>query len=171
MGVINVYEIALLSVFPGIMIFAGAMDLFTMTIPNKISLVLIAAFLLMAPFVGMGWYQFAMHLSAGMVFLLVGFAMFAAGLLGGGDAKILAVAGLWLGFDHIAEYTLYAAILGGIVTFGLLFMRKIPVPLWMIHQDWFSRLYYYKTGVPYGIALAGAALMVYPQTLWLAAIG
>jgi len=165
-----VYELALLTIFPGIMIFAGAMDLFTMTIPNKISLALIAAFLLMAPFVDMGWYQFAMHLSAGAVFLLIGFAMFAFGLLGGGDAKILAVAGLWLGFDHVLDYTMYAAILGGAVTLGLLAMRKMPVPIWMIHQDWFSRLYYYKTGVPYGIALAGAALIVYPNSLWITSL-
>jgi len=165
-----VYELAMMTVFPGIMIFAGAMDLFTMTIPNKISLVLIAAFLLLAPIVGMDWYQFGMHLSTGVVFLIIGFALFACGVVGGGDAKILAVAGLWLGFDHIIDYTAYAAILGGIVTFSLLFMRRLPAPIWMIHQDWFSRLYHYKTGVPYGIALAGAALIVYPQTLWITSL-
>ena len=150
------------------MIFAGAMDLFTMTIPNKISLALITAFLILAPFTGMGWYQFAMHLSAGALFLLIGFIMFACGLIGGGDAKILAVAGLWLGFEHIFDYTLYAALLGGAITFGLILMRRMVFPLWMIRQNWFSRLYHNETGVPYGIALAGAALIIYPNTLWLA---
>ena len=104
------------------MIFAGAMDLFTMTIPNKISLALITAFLILAPFAGMGWYQFAMHLSAGALFLLIGFIMFACGLIGGGDAKILAVAGLWLGFEHIFDYTLYAAV----TIFRMLENSKIP---------------------------------------------
>ena len=162
------YELALLSIFPGIMIFAGAMDLFTMTIPNKISLALIAGFFLLAPFVGMGWNEFGMHLAAGGLFLLIGFAMFAFGLIGGGDAKILAVAGLWLGFEHILDYSLYAAIIGGIITFGLLFMRRAIVPVWMVRQNWFSRLYHAETGVPYGIALADAALIIYPQTLWVA---
>ena len=70
--------------------------------------------------------------------------------------------------DHLVEYASYAALLGGVITFGLLFMRKMIVPIWMIRQDWFSRLYHDQTGVPYGIALAGAALLVYPNTLWMA---
>ena len=164
------YEFAMLSVFPGIMIFAGAMDLFTMTIPNKVSLVLIIAFLLLAPITGMGWEQFSMHLTTGAAFLVIGFTMFAFNLCGGGDAKILAAAGLWLGFDHVLDYALYAAIFGGIITIGLLGMRRLPVPIWLIHQNWFSRLYHYETGVPYGIALAAAALAVYPNTFWLSPV-
>lgn len=162
------YELLILFAFPGAMAFAGAMDLFTMTIPNKITLALIALFLVLVPFTGMGWYGFGMHLAAGLICLLVGFTMFAFNLIGGGDAKILAAAGLWLGFDHILEYTMLAAIFGGVVTFGLLGLRKMRVPIFMIRQDWFSRLYYHKTGVPYGIALAAAALVIYPHTLWVA---
>jgi len=149
------------------MIFAGAMDLFTMTIPNKISIVLILMFLLLAPFSGFGWFEFAMHISAGVLFLLIGFALFAFGIVGGGDAKLLAVVGLWLGFEHLYEYSVYAVVIGGVITIGILMMRKMVMPVWMVRQNWFSRLYHDQTGVPYGIALAAAALIIYPQTLWI----
>ena len=39
----------------------------------------------------------------------------------------------------------------------------------MSKQAWIARLHDAKTGIPYGIALAAAGVMVYPQTsLWVA---
>ena len=46
------YELAILTVFPAAVAFAGAMDLFTMTIPNRISLALVAGFAVLAPLAG-----------------------------------------------------------------------------------------------------------------------
>ena len=64
-------ELAVLTIFPAAVAFAGAMDLFTMTIPNRISLVLVASFLVMAPLAGMAPWQMAHHLGAGLVVLAV----------------------------------------------------------------------------------------------------
>jgi prepilin peptidase CpaA len=36
---------------------------------------------------------------------------------------------------------------------------------------WVERLHCSDSGVPYGIVLAAAALVVYPHTEWMAAIG
>ena len=82
-------------VFPFAMIFAALSDFFTMTISNRISLLLIAAFLLIAPFIGLTWGEFGMHLAAFGLVLAVTFALFAAGTLGGGDAKLMASTSLW----------------------------------------------------------------------------
>jgi prepilin peptidase CpaA len=38
-------------------------------------------------------------------------------------------------------------------------------------QGWLVRLHNPKEGVPYGIALAAAGLLVYPQTPFMAALG
>ena len=38
-------------------------------------------------------------------------------------------------------------------------------------QGWLMRLHDSKTGVPYGIALAGAGLLVYPDTSFMTALG
>ena len=78
---------ALLLIFPAVMTFAGAMDLLTMTIPNKISLGLIGSFIICGFIAGLSLEQFAIHFGCGLVILVIGIAMIAARLLGGGDAS------------------------------------------------------------------------------------
>ncbi len=89
--------------------------------------------------------------------------MFALRWIGGGDAKLAAAAALWLGFGMLIEYFLIASVAGGALTLAILAMRKIPLPAVTLGWEWLSRLHHPKAGVPYGIALAAAALMVYPH--------
>jgi prepilin peptidase CpaA len=46
----------------------------------------------------------------------------------------------------------------------ILALRRYPLPSWLSRQTWIDRLHNPKSGVPYGIALATAALLVYPET-------
>ena len=94
--------------------------------------------------------------------------LFARGIIGGGDAKLAAATALWLGFDHLLPYLLYASLLGGALSVGLIWFRMAPLPDWLARHDWAQRLHGKDAGVPYGIALAAAALAVYPQTPWMA---
>ncbi|MEZ5776260.1 MAG: prepilin peptidase [Hyphomicrobiaceae bacterium] len=151
------------------MALAGSMDLFTMTIPNRISIVLVAGFVVVAPFVGMSIEEFAMHVAAGSAVLALCFLMFARGWIGGGDAKVFAAASLWMGFDYLGVFTAYAAMGGGILTFVLLFFRLLPLPAFMAREAWLARLHHRQTGVPYGIAIAASALFVYPMTPYMQA--
>lgn len=159
-------EFALFLLFPAAMAFAGAMDLFTMTIPNRVSLFLIAAFAIVFPIAAFGWPTLFSHLGAGALMLVIGIGMFARGWLGGGDAKILAVASLWLGFDKLPEYLMLVAFLGGALALLLLFYRTLTPPLFLLRQEWAMRLHRKSTGIPYGIALAAAGLCIYPTTPW-----
>jgi len=108
------------------------------------------------------------HLAAGCVVLVAAFSLFARGIIGGGDAKLAAATALWLGFDHLLPYLLYASLLGGVLSVGLIWFRMAPLPDWLARHDWAQRLHGKDAGVPYGIALAAAALAVYPQTPWMA---
>jgi len=162
-----VFEVLLWCVFPWAMAYAGSMDLVSMTIPNRISILLVAGFVLLAPFAGLSAYDIALHLAAGTVVLALGIAMFSQGWIGGGDAKIFAAASLWLGFEHLWHFVGLSAIAGGFLTMGLLVYRVMPMPMLLAKQDWAVHLHDRKTGVPYGIAIAVAALMVYPSTQWL----
>lgn len=155
-----------LLMFPAIMAFAGSIDLLTMTIPNRVSLALVATFPLAAMLIGMDWMTFASHLGAGALMLVVGIGMFARGWLGGGDAKLLAAAALWLGFEHLAGYLLLVAIAGGALALLVLSYRNWVPPVWILGQHWAMRLHDRKVGIPYGIALAAAALWIYPSTPW-----
>jgi len=114
-----------------------------------------------------------LHLLAGAIGLAAGMAMFALGWIGGGDAKLFAVTALWLGWDSFFEYTVMAALLGGALTLGLLALRRLSLPAGLARVPWFARLANHQAGVPYGVALAAAALVVLPDTqvFHLAAIG
>ena len=160
-------DTALVLFFPFFMAFAGASDLVSMTISNKVSLVLMAGFMIFAFLIGMPWEAIAWHWGIFAVVLLVGFALFAFGAIGGGDAKLAASTALWLGWEHSMSYFVIAAFLGGMLTLLILRLRTMPLPERVSNVGWIARLYRADEGIPYGIALAAAAIMVYPQTPWM----
>ena len=160
-----------LLLFPALMAFAASSDLLTMTISNRLSLALAAAFFAVTLIVGMSLPAIGMHVVAGAIVLAVAFGFFAMGWIGGGDAKLAAATVLWFGFDHLLDYLLYAALFGGVLTLLLIYFRKLPLPGTLARQVWIQRLHETGGGVPYGIALAAAALTVYPKTGWMPAFG
>lgn len=155
---------AILLIFPLCMAMAAFSDLLTMTIPNRISLVLLASFLALAPFTGLGIQDILTHLAAGGTVFAACFALFALGIMGGGDAKILTASAVWFGLDHsLLVYVIYVSLLGGALSMLILFMRSqhsiilaygIPIPETMLH----------KKKIPYGIAIGAAAFMAYPSS-------
>ncbi len=48
-------EAAIFVIFPFCMVFAAVSDLLSMTIANRVSVILIAAFAVLAPLTGMDW--------------------------------------------------------------------------------------------------------------------
>src|SRR5579871_2684999 len=99
-----ILDITRLLVFPSLMAFAAASDLFTMTISNRVSILLAAAFLALATASGMAPYEILSHFGAGALVLGIAFFCFAMGWVGGGDAKVAAAAALWFGFGHLLNY-------------------------------------------------------------------
>lgn len=162
------FELAILLIFPAMMAFAAASDLFTMTISNRVSLVLVAGFLVMALLTGMALPTLGMHVLAGLFVLVVGFACFAFGWIGGGDAKLAAATALWLGWSQLLDYAVWASLLGGLLTLGLLALRGFPLhPPFLLREGWYAKITDARTGIPYGIALAAAGLMLYPSSFWM----
>ena len=156
-----------LLLFPALMAFAASSDLFTMTISNRLSLALAGGFVLLAAASGLAWPAVGMHLAAAALVLVISFILFTRGWIGGGDAKLAAATALWFGFDYLLDYMIYASLFGGALTLMLLQFRKLPLPQALAKQEWIQRLHDQAGGVPYGIALAAAALTVYPHTGWM----
>jgi prepilin peptidase CpaA len=156
-----------LLLFPAMMAFAASSDLFSMTISNRVTLVLVGGFFALAAFSGMAPADVLAHVGAALSVLAVTFLFFARGWIGGGDAKLAAATALWLGFDHLMAYLVYASIFGGILTVAMIRFRLMPLPQALAEQDWVKRLHKLDGGVPYGIALAAAALLIYPDTAWM----
>ena len=164
-------DIARLLVFPALMAFAASSDLLTMTISNRVSILLVLGFVCLAAATGMPLAAVLAHLGAGAMVLVVGFAFFARGWIGGGDAKLAAATALWLGWSGLYDFLLCAALLGGWLTFALLEFRQYALPPLLAGRAWIERLHRTDGGIPYGIALAAAALVVYPATPWMAPLG
>jgi prepilin peptidase CpaA len=156
-----------LTLFPATMAFAAASDLLTMTIANRISLILVAGFAVVAVLGGLSGTVLLLHLAAGAAVLAAAFVCFACRWIGGGDAKLAAATALWFGFGNLAEYLIDASILGGALTLLIVLFRTMPLPAALAGSEWAERLHRHDAGIPYGIALAAAALIVYPHSEWM----
>jgi prepilin peptidase CpaA len=149
---IGLYVVALIA--------AGASDLTRYEIPNGLSAALIGAFALLLP--SLPLTVLAEHLSAGLAVLVGAFLLFAVGLWGGGDAKLVAAASVWIGWRELAAFLLLTALLGAILALALLLARRLLAGRAGQHR-WYSRLLSPSEGVPYGVAIAAAALALTPR--------
>lgn len=160
----------ILMTFPVAMAFAAANDLFTMKIPNRISLALIGGFVAIALITRMPLETLGLHVVIAVAVLIATFTLFSLNMLGGGDAKLMAAGALWMGPDHIIEFVAYVTIFGGILAVAMLGYRNflpakaLPLPAWA------RRLHRTGEGIPYGIAIAAAALMLFPATAFFRAL-
>lgn len=163
-------EAATLLFFPTLMVFAAISDLLTMTISNRVSILLGVLFVIMAIACGLSTADILRHLACGAVMLVLTFCLFARGLIGGGDAKLAAATAIWLGFDHVGDYAFAASALGGLLSLFIIALRKCPWPSLPLSSSWTAHWLDSGTGVPYGIALASAGLFLYPGTaIWISA--
>jgi prepilin peptidase CpaA len=157
-------ELLVLFILPALLATAAGWDIASFTIPNFIQLALLAVFVVLVFALGMSPGVFAAHLLAGFVGLVIGFALFALGYVGGGDAKLFACVALALGLHDLLAYAMMASIFGGALTLCLLAGRKLPLPRMLAAQGWILRLHDEREGIPYGVALALGAFVILPHT-------
>ena len=140
------------------MLFAAYKDATTMKIPNWISVMILLAFLAITPFVWQGWAIFGQHLLVGLSVFLFGFALFATGSLGGGDAKLMAATAFWWQWTDLYQYVMWTAIAGGAIAIMILLARKF-MPAQVLYSPWFYKLIKEEPQMPYGLALAFGGIM------------
>src|SRR3954470_5731745 len=116
---------AILLIFPLCLAFAAISDLLTMTIPNRVSLILVLSFAVLAPLSGMALPAIGMHALGAILVFGICFALFALNVMGGGDAKLLSAAAIWFGYDPVLlSFLIYVGIFGGVVTLAILVIRS-----------------------------------------------
>jgi prepilin peptidase CpaA len=164
-------EAAILVIFPFCMIYSAVSDMLSMTIPNRVPLVLVAAFALIAPLAGMEWAEIGWHFAAGALVLAVTFGLFALGGMGGGDAKLLSATAVWMGLGMVlVEYLVYATLAGGLLTLAIVLYRKSPLSTVTGHLAILRNLADEKLGVPYGVALAIGGMAAFPSAALVQAV-
>ncbi|RFC64982.1 peptidase [Fulvimarina endophytica] len=140
---------------------AAVSDILTMTIPNRLCLLLAAGFPLAAYLSGMSLETAALHMAFGLAAFVMGFALFALNVFGGGDAKLMAATAFWIGPEAALPFVFDATIVGGIMAIAMIYVRSIAVPATgIVFAD---RLLSRETGIPFGVALAFAGLHAYAQ--------
>ncbi|HKQ46164.1 MAG TPA: prepilin peptidase [Rhizomicrobium sp.] len=157
-------EILVLVVLPLLLVAAAGWDIASFTIPNFLSLALSVVFAVFAFAAGLSTAVIGWHLLAGCIGLLIGFTLFALGYIGGGDAKLFAAMALWFGLKDFLPYALVASLFGGLLTLGLMLLRRCPLPAFLSHQGWVAKLHDVRSGIPYGVALVAGAFILLPRT-------
>ena len=154
----------LIAILPVLTVVAALHDLMTMKIPNWISIALVVGFFPAA--LALGLPLSVVGVSAGMALaaLFIGAGMFALNWIGGGDAKLLAAATLWMGLSGTLHFLLYTGLAGGAFCMLLLTARsRLPI-LAQTGPGWMMRLMQPKGDIPYGVAIAVGALLAYPAS-------
>ncbi len=113
----------------GLLIAAAWQDLRTLHIGNGLSISIAALFVGWAV-IGLmaGSYTlqaFGLSIACGAGLFAVGMAAFAAGILGGGDVKLLAAVGLFAGPAGILDLLLVTALAGGVL--GIVVLAGAPI--------------------------------------------
>ncbi|ANL44999.1 prepilin type IV endopeptidase protein [Rhizobium phaseoli] len=151
-------------VLPLCLAMAAFSDLFTMTIPNRVSLILIVSFLVLAPFLGFGPQAIGMHLAAAAIVLAACFALFAFNVMGGGDAKLLSATALWFGLNQSLTLLMAdVAAVGGLITLLILLVRTQSNTILAIGLPLPDSVLVAKK-IPYGIAIAIGGFMAFPSS-------
>lgn len=165
----SLLHLSALAFFPALMALSASMDLLTFTIPNRLCVALALGYVVFAALLGVPAVDILLNVSCALAILAMTFVMFSLGWLGGGDAKLAAATAAWLGWAAILDYGVAAALFGGILTLILLGARMAPLPAAFGRIAWLKRLHSASAGVPYGIALAAAGLLQYPNSsIWAA---
>jgi prepilin peptidase CpaA len=156
-----------LAVLPTLMIIAAASDVTALRIPNWLTGLTAALFFPAALFTGMPLSEFGYHLLGGAILFVAGFLLYSLGLFGGGDAKLMAAAGLWFGSSQSILFLTLTVFAG--------FFLALVVAGWSAFNLWaelrdlslrhkFQQL---KPQVPYGFALAVGAILTMPDSWWM----
>ncbi len=147
--------------FPLALLYAALRDLASYQIPNWLSLAIVADFFAGALATSLDISAIGWHLSAGLATLLVGILLFARGLLGGGDAKLLAACAVWVGWPGLPRFCLVVAVLGGLLALLVLGLRRVSLPAWWAERAWIRRLQSAEQGIPYGVAIGIGGVVVF----------
>lgn len=153
--------------FVAAMLWAAVSDLTTLRISNRLVVTTALGYALFAPAAGLALGEIAASLAVALLVLAVGFALFAGGYVGGGDAKLAAATVLWLGAGNALAYLVHVCLFGGAAALLLIAFRHTPLPPVAVGRGWIERLHGSASGMPYGVAMAAAALVMLPRTDWL----
>ncbi|HYM98748.1 MAG TPA: prepilin peptidase [Aestuariivirgaceae bacterium] len=155
-----------------LMLTAAVSDLRSYRLPNWLVAAVASLFIVAAAATGMPLSLALWHGLAGVLVLIAGFGLFTAGVIGGGDAKLLAAVALWIGWTKLATFIFYTALAGGALAIVMLiwefFRLHVELTAGNPNSSLIKRITSLKPDLPYGVAIAAGACATLPETWWAA---
>lgn len=149
-----------------VMVAASVSDYRSMRIGNGLSIAAIVLFVVAIIFSPSAFAGWGTHLVAGVAVLVVTYAMFAVGMIGGGDAKFAAALSLWVGLKGLMAFMFYMALAGGVLGILTLLLRRYKPFTAPREGSWVAVAQAGGNAVPYGIAISiGAVAALYHSGL------
>jgi prepilin peptidase CpaA len=155
---------------PLLAIYAGCTDFFAKIIPNRVPLLAVAFYAVAALGLGAPLAVVGSGVAAMALVLGLGLIPFALGYMGAGDVKLAAAAALWLGLGQTLPFLMLVSLFGGLMVLLMVVYRD------QIRLAYTPRIAFFaeagtRMPLPYGIAIAAAALMLHPTSPLLALVG
>ena len=148
------------------MAYAALRDLINFTIPNWIPVAMICGFFLAAVAKGGLWsLATLLHASTGIAVLAVVALLFFRGLIGGGDAKLIATASVWMGWPQLTPFLLVMALSGGVLALVWLVARRVTTSA--LTPSWTHSYFTAARGIPYGVAVGFAGVVMFITQDWM----
>jgi prepilin peptidase CpaA len=144
--------------FGALLVAASCFDVLKLRIPNLIPLGLLALFVLES-LLGINPPAPLGHLLAMLLTLVVLLPLFALDMLGGGDVKLLAAVGLWLGMTKVAPLLILVGIVGGMFALLWLAIRwfiRVGLPGWDLPMSLQAR-----APLPFALPIMTVALLLH----------
>jgi prepilin peptidase CpaA len=163
-----------LCLLPSLMIVAALSDVTSFRIPNWLTGLTAVLFFPMALLTGMPLPEFGLHVLAGAILFVLGYILFALRLFGGGDAKMMAAAGLWFGTTQSMEFLILTSLAGGLLAAAIAGWSAFMF-FWDFHGpevDGFvsGNIKKIKPKLPYGFAICVGAILAFPQSWWMTSV-
>lgn len=156
------------SLFAGAMLLAAVMDVTTMEVSDRLVMLLLAGYLVLAPAAGWSFEEMAWSVGAALLVFFASVAFFSLGWMGGGDGKLATVGALWLGAENTLAFVVVTAFMGGLCALVVLGMRRLRLPGAWLDKPWLARLRKPEAGIPYAVAIGSAGLILLANTPWAA---
>lgn len=154
------------AIFLFVLVHSAVSDVLSLRIRNWVLALGAGAFLPIALASGMPAAEIATAIAASMAVLAGGFLLFALNIVGGGDAKLAAVAVLWCGAGQAIPFLSNAALLGGVLAIALIVLRRVLRGFSGDKILTIASLQEGRRELPYGVALALAGFSVLPHSAW-----
>lgn len=161
---LDIATLPALVLFFAAMMHASISDLLHRKIANWLVGGLALCFLPMGLALGLPVMTMVISIATAVAIFGVGFAFFCKGWIGGGDVKLAAVCVLWLGAAQLIPFLVVAAVFGGVLSLAFMGAARYARAQGLSHKADTIEL-------PYGPALASAAVVLFGSSQWVTAIG